>query len=298
MLIKRVIVAVDFSPPSNLAASYGIALARRFGARLTLLHVIEFPNQGAGKAERMLPALISPEDRDNLDIQCVVKQGDVQEQIKRAVEEQRADILVMGTHGRSLFKRLLIGSVAQSLLRDLPVPVFTLCHAGPQPGFERILLATDFCDVSDEAVQFALDLARTMGSQLIVAHVVDTRPGVMLEPPQVAAVFEEERGIAAEEARAKLKELEAEGASRGVAVETVLARGTPHDEILRIAGDATADFIVLQVRKRGLIDRMVLGSTAERVIRAAHVPVLCVPLGVTACKTEDERVYTTHVDRT
>lgn len=138
MHIRKVLVPVDFSPASILAIGHGIALARRFKAKLALLHVIEpsvaltytFPTESEKadkaryeQAERMLGALVGPEDQDDLDLETAVRMGDIEDQISVAIEEFGADIVVMGAHGRRLISRWLIGSVTQALLRKLPVPI-------------------------------------------------------------------------------------------------------------------------------------------------------------------------------
>lgn len=74
--------------------------------------------------------------------------GDIEEQISSAIREFGADVVVMGTHGRTLVRRWLIGSVTQALLRKLPVPILTVCHAWRPLSFGRILFATDFSESS------------------------------------------------------------------------------------------------------------------------------------------------------
>src|SRR5262249_55479233 len=132
MLIKDVLVPVDFSPASRIAVNYGTSLARQFHGRLMLLNVVEpvtggmseFPPIAAkierehyAQALRMLPALVAPEDQDDLDLQTLVRCGNVEEQILSAVHDEEADLIVMGTHGRGLLGRLFIGSVTQHILR-------------------------------------------------------------------------------------------------------------------------------------------------------------------------------------
>src|SRR5436190_458893 len=136
MRITKVLVPVDFSPPSTVAMNHAVLLARRFRATLSLLHVIEpstalmytFPTETEAterkrceRAERMLAAMLSPEDQDDLDLETSVAVGDIPSVIELAVRKQHADIVVMGTHGRGLVGRWLVGSVTQSLLRKLDV---------------------------------------------------------------------------------------------------------------------------------------------------------------------------------
>src|SRR5690349_19920617 len=144
MDIKNVLVPVDFSPPSQLAVNYGVAFARKLRASLTLLHVVEsgaavvvgFPVESTAieerhrdQALRMLSALVAPEDQDDLDLRILIKSGDIKDKILSVIDEQHADIVVMGTHGRGLFGRWLIGSVTEGILRKVSIPILTVCRA-------------------------------------------------------------------------------------------------------------------------------------------------------------------------
>ena len=114
MRIERVLVPVDFSPPSSVAVSYGITLARKFNASLALLHVVHVPavrsytfpveslwieNDQREQAVRMLSALVAPEDQDDRDLQLFVKTGSIEDEISRTIREYRADIDHSPTEG-------------------------------------------------------------------------------------------------------------------------------------------------------------------------------------------------------
>jgi nucleotide-binding universal stress UspA family protein len=309
MRIDNVLVPVDFSPPSNLAIDHGVALARRFRARLTILHVVEsskaltytFPavaekveGERFETAEKMLPHLVNPEDREDLDLRIVVKSGDAKNEILAAAELEHADIIVMGTHGRSVFGRAIIGSVAQGILRQASVPIVTVSHAS-RPAFNRILFATDLSNSSDDAFRFVLDLAGALGATLAITHVVDKRPAVSHELPEVTALFDEERRMAVTKAHSAFHAFEAKGAGANVTVVTVLAQGDAGDAILRVADENAVDFIVIGVRDKGRFERALMGATAERLIREAHVPVLSFPLckHVKQIETVDEECFVT-----
>src|SRR5690349_24386370 len=115
MHIHRILVPVDFSPPSTLAVNHGIALARKLKAKLSLLHVVESPTallytfpteaekverQRREQAVKMLPILVSNEDQDDLDVRFLVRTGEVEEVIEKAIHKEEADAVVMGTQDR------------------------------------------------------------------------------------------------------------------------------------------------------------------------------------------------------
>jgi nucleotide-binding universal stress UspA family protein len=303
MRITKVLAPVDFSPPSTVAVNHAVLLARRFRAKLTLLHVVEpstalmytFTTEGEAaerrrceRAQRMLAAMLGPEDQDDLDLETSVVAGDIASEIESAIREQHADIVVMGTHGRGLVGRWLIGSVTQSLLRKIDVPILTVCHATRPLSFKRILFATDFSENSAEGLDFTMDLASTLNAEVVVAHVIDKRPVVSYETPEIAAVFDAEQQRCMDDARIAFAQIEAGAISRRAKVETILAEGIPADVITRIADENTVDFIVLAVSRKSRMDRILLGTTAEKLIRDANVPVLSIPVRHKAERSDHE----------
>jgi nucleotide-binding universal stress UspA family protein len=290
MQIKNVLVPVDFSPTSRLAIDYGIFLGRRFRARLTLVNVVEagpslnyvFPTESTkiekqhfDQAVRLLPALIAPEDQDDLDLRTIVKAGDIQEQILAAIHGENADIVVMGTHGRGFISRLFIGSVTQGLLRKVPVPVLTLSRVSNPVGFSRILFATDLSEASRKQFRFVLEMAKILNARVVVLHAVEQAALTVAGPEIVLATVADERFW--EEARALLGELAADGAREGVKVESMLEGGNAAETIFRAVDTGAVDLIAITIPRKRLLERAMLGSTAERVIREAHVPVLSLP---------------------
>jgi len=164
------------------------------------------------------------------------------------------------------------------LLRKLGVPVLTVSRVARPLDFKRILFATDFGPDSESAFHTALGLASEIGSVLVVTHTIDKRPAVIHETPEVKKVFDEERERDMKEADDRFEEFRAAAAIQNVDVECVLAQGDPSEALLRIADEHDVDFMVLGLREKGVLARTLLGSTAEPIIRSAHVPVLSVPI--------------------
>ena len=304
MHIKNILVPVDFSPPSTLAVNYGVALARKLKAKISLLHVVESPGtllytfptevskveaQRKEQAEKMLPVFIGPEDQDDLDAHFIVRAGGIEEVVESVVAEEGVDAVVMGTHGRGLFGRLFIGSTTQALLRKLGVPVLTVCHVTGPLEFRRILFATDMGLGSERGFEFALDMARTTGASLIVAHTKEKRSLITYETPEVMMMFNEERKRELKLAHDKFNQFEAKAKAVEVHIECMLAEGEAYETIIRMADENAVDFIILGLRKRGAIERALLGSTAEPIIRGAHVPVLSVPIDTKVKSDEHKR---------
>ena len=138
IVLKRVLVATDFSPPSEAALIYGRALARTFGASLVLLHVAEnqFLRPSAADPatlraahQRWLDERLTAADRDELHAHAVVEISDsAADAIVEYARGATIDLIVIGTHGRSAMSQILVGSVAERVVRTAPCPVLTVRH--------------------------------------------------------------------------------------------------------------------------------------------------------------------------
>jgi len=142
MLPKTILVATDFSEHADQALEYAAGLAAKLGASLHLVHATAIPGFGAhdiGLAyTQMAIDEMTKAARDTLDAQAAryrdrvsiessrVELGDARDVIERVAEQIDADLIVMGTHGRRGLRRMLLGSVAESVVRSAPCPVLTI----------------------------------------------------------------------------------------------------------------------------------------------------------------------------
>jgi nucleotide-binding universal stress UspA family protein len=296
--IKRILVPIDFSEPSRTALNYGLSLALQFNARLVLAHVVPpnvglvytFPTESfafekdqARYAKSMLPTLIPAEYMDRLDLQTIVKVGVIQDELLAVVKDEKIDIVVMGTHGRNAFERFLLGSLTEKMLRKVPVPILTVSHldaaldlhtAGPV-SLRKILYATDLSDSSDVGLRVAFEIARGTGASVTVLHVLQALETIYWGAE--GGFIGQELKTIQEETFKRLQTSMLHG-GEGVAATPIMVEGEPFREILNVAEEEKSDLIVLNLQGKGLVERALLGSTAERVIRSAHVPVLSIPV--------------------
>jgi nucleotide-binding universal stress UspA family protein len=138
ILLTQVLVATDFGDASEAALAYGRAFARRFGASLHLLHVMENmflrpvpvdPYQMKAAMMKRLTERLTDEDRTSLHATAVLETSDnAAAEIVEYAKGHSIDLIVMGTHGRSAVERLLVGSVAEAVVRKAPCPVLTVRH--------------------------------------------------------------------------------------------------------------------------------------------------------------------------
>jgi nucleotide-binding universal stress UspA family protein len=293
--IRRVVCPVDFSPISKGALDHASAIARWYEAELTVLHVTPFmptifgfpaavdaAGVAAADADAVVPELTAFAAEAAATVskcQMVVRSGSPPAEILRYATEEEADLVVLGTHGRTGFERFMVGSVTEKILRKAPCPVLSVpphCEGQPErPVFARILYGADFSEAGGRAAEYALSLAQEANGSLTLLHVVDWMPDKNLAkyPEFEPAAYRE---TVIREARRQLEALVPEEARNWCEPDLRISCGKPYREILRIAAEERADLIVLGAHGRGPVDRMLFGSTAQHVVRQALCPVLTV----------------------
>ena len=289
---QKILVAADFSEGSRESFRVACALAREGETRVVVLYVAEPMYVAAEPAyfgEQTAQFSIVERDpayygalRDRLreayapDHPLVVdygtRVGAAAEEILRAAGELEADLIVLGTHGRTGLRRLLAGSVTEAVLRRAPCPVLALRsgnRAREAGGIRVILHPTDFSDRSADALRVARTLARDHGARLLLLHVASneiTAEGMIIVPMD-PAVYRE----ALDQMRGRL-----DGPDLKFPVEPVVREGDPAAEILRAAGELSCDLIVMGTHGRTGLGRLLMGSVAEAVQRRAPCPILTI----------------------
>jgi nucleotide-binding universal stress UspA family protein len=146
--------------------------------------------------------------------------------------------------------------------------------------FKKILFCTDFSQTADHAFHYALELAKTYGSQLIIFHSLHQPFYPMLsEPFVVTQVVDQTEDAMRQEAEKEIRRRYAVSLPEGIEVQIVVRSGTPSQEILRVIGEAKADLVVMGARGRSPLELLLFGSVAHRVVKRSPVPVLTVSYG-------------------
>jgi len=215
-----------------------------------------------------------------LDVTLATDAGDAAATIVDHAVRMATDLLVMGTHGRGGFDRLLLGSVTEKVLRKAPCPILTVPpHALPtmpeEVVFRRILCPMDFSPSALQAFGFALDLARQANGSVTVLHVIEW---LAEEEPRAHAHFNvsEYRQHLTADAHARLQALLADEPCTWCETEEVVVIGRAHREVLATAAARQTDLIVMGAQGRGSVGLALFGSTTQHVVRAATCPVLTV----------------------
>jgi nucleotide-binding universal stress UspA family protein len=293
---KHIICPVDLSASSARALAHATALASWYNAQLTVLHVVPTfdPIQVRGDLGNLVQ-VVTPLPREqviedmsrSLNLPAVAPRatpaaeaGDPQATIIDQAISKRADLIVVGTHGRRGFKRLLMGSVTENVLREAPCPVLTVPPQAPSAAsesvtFKRILCPVDFSPSALQALGFALDLARQADGRVTLVHVLEW---LAEEEPRASAHFNvpEYRRYVAADAQERLRTLVADESRTWVEIDDMVVYGRAHREILRAAETQPADLIVMGAQGRGGVGLALFGSTTQQVVRGAMCPVLTV----------------------
>lgn len=284
--IKNILFLTDFSEPSEAALPFLVSLARGYRAKVHALHVLLPEPMAYSTPEGMAAALDAQDEcaqigKERLEAQLagithdvsVVRSGTVREAMDEAVRNCAADMVVLGTHGRTGAQKLLLGSIAEDIFRRSPVPVMTIgpsAHIGAHNAgrFHCVLFATDFAPHSLLAAPYAISLAQENQARLILFHVIRESERQHRRDKAISAV---------DESSQRLEAIVSEGAELRHRPEVVLGYGDPAERILQVAREDHADLIVLGVSSRHLGAATHLGrAVAHKVVADAPCPVLTV----------------------
>jgi len=300
--IHHILCPIDFSEGSRRALDHAVTLARWYHARVSVVYVypLSIPLYGVSYAgpEGLQPVVLTELEQQQLlsrlEAEVVADRAATQLTIETLLDEAAnvpqaivsrarttsADLIVIGTHGRSGFERLMLGSVAEKVLRQAACPVLTVPAHAPDAvpreagSIRRIVCPVDFSSSSEDALEYAASLAQEAHASLTVLHVLELLPD--LAEYADAVDLTEHRDARFQQARTQLSHTVKATVRETCKADELVLVGRAYAEILRVAGDQAADLIAMGVRGRGTTDLMFFGSTTNHVVRAARCPVLTI----------------------
>jgi nucleotide-binding universal stress UspA family protein len=275
--IQNLLFATDLSHASASAIPYVLEFARIYGARVCAVHVRtgNWDKTQEGEADR-LREVLKGVPHEFLVVPggpiALKERGDTPTTLLGLVGTKNIDLIVVGTHGRSGLGRVLIGSVAETMVREASCPVLTV---GPRLMFEpkwslkikEVLYATDLTPSSEGASQYAISLAQESEARLTILNVVSE--------PTVVELVKSERLVTSTMQR--MRELIPPETELSCQPNCIVEFGNPAEKILDMAAGYKADIIVLGIRPHSVgAATHLLRPTAHRVIAGATCPVLTV----------------------
>jgi len=291
MELKSILCPIDFSDFSAAAYQHALSLAEYYKARIVALHVVElwkypfadyagqeadygkFSEMMSEGGEMQLHRFTQQYSVGRIQPELVVDQGNAPRCILSFAQKENIEGIVMGTHGRSGFDRLVLGSSTDRVIRKAACPVLVVSNAAQKAldvepdrrhRLGRILYCTDFSHNSEQARGYAISLAAEYGAELALFHVAEIPSDVSKAEAIVAARTQE------------LDKLFSETERKNLTVRSAVRLGKPYEEIVRYANEAQANLIIMTARGGDAVDRAVFGSTTYRVIQLGPCPVLAI----------------------
>jgi len=291
--IKLILCPVDFSEFSIRAYHYALSLAEHYRAKLVAQHVVElwrYPyaeyvaTQGDYQqfsralregGEERLQEFMKKHTQDEVQPELAVYEGVAADSILSFAQERKMDLIVMGTHGRRGFDRLVLGSVTDRVMRTAPCPVLAISklpHDSSATGEERrrvhhlsrILFCTDFSEASERPLNYAISATAEYGAELTLLHVLEEVPSPAKTDDAIATATQQIDKLIPQEGRKTTK------------IKTAVRIGKPYMQIIQFVVEAQIDMVTMGVSGRGALDRAVFGSTTYRVMQLGPCPVLAV----------------------
>jgi len=291
--IKLILCPVDFSEFSIRAYHYALSLAEHYRAKLVTQHIVElwrypyadFVASTGDYAEfcrvlreggkEQLEKFVKNHPRNEIQPELVVHQGMAPDCILALAQARKTDLIVMGTHGRRGYDRVVLGSVTNRVMRTATCPVLAICRPPQEPVAEaeerrpfhhlrRILFCTDFSENSERALNYAISATEEYGAELTLLHVLEEVPSPAKTEEAIATATEQLDKLIPQEERKTLK------------IKTAVRIGKPYQQIIQLALEAQIDMVTMGVRGRGALDLAVFGSTTYRVLQLGPCPVLAV----------------------
>jgi nucleotide-binding universal stress UspA family protein len=282
--LKKILWATDFSDEAQEALLYAQAFAKAFKARIVALHVVPDFSPALYDAAYAIKEdlvrrlnfikgeekkkLLTMKKAKGIPFEVIVKEGSAPKTIIEVAEQEKADLIVIGRRGMSAIEKLFIGSVANHVLRNSPVPILITKKKSGVPRFKKIIVPTDFSEREEVERDFAWELAKGFGSYLTLLHVLELHD------------YEFSPSVLDELFNSLLKRLKKrkkrEKADIKVSEEVYRAVNASIG-IVDYAETHHFDLIVISTCVQTKLERFFLGSTTEKVISYTHIPVFAIP---------------------
>jgi nucleotide-binding universal stress UspA family protein len=280
--LARILYATDFSEASLAALPLVSTVARKYGShvfvaniRTPISYTMVTPENAStvdraqeSESRSKTTALLATKELRGLPTTDIVEAGGPSVELNRIVRQQKIDLVIVGTHGRTGFQHLVMGSVAEELLRSLPCPVLTV---GPKVSkrsmqsteIKHILFPTDLSEESRAVFPYLVSLASEYRALLTLLHVL----------PFETATNPDAKGLA-EPLRKEMQKIFSPHVDPRTPAEFLIDFGDTTERILAHAKTGNVDLIGLGVRKAAEITTHFRNTIAYRILLGAHCPVL------------------------
>jgi nucleotide-binding universal stress UspA family protein len=283
--MNRLLVATDFSARSDRAVRRSTLVARKLGAALTLVHVVDGDQSErlveadrAAASDLLAETAATLREGDGIDADWAVRIDDVVSGILSAAEEIAAELVVIGPNRRRL-RDIFVGTTAERVVQQSSHPVLIAVDT-PSGDYRKALLALDFDEASKSTGRKAVEMGIFDHTDVVVMHAFDSAAQgmmrrAMMDTEEIDHYIDGQGAAAAEKLEQLRKDLGLPRTEHAV----VAAIGSPARTILESAQSSGCDLIVLGATQRRGIERALVGSVSADVIRDAHRDILIIPAG-------------------
>ena len=295
--LRTILCAIDFSEFTSQMLHYGVGLAKSFGARLIVFHSVHIPEDQlfaspvaeheedlqrlAEQALKKINKIMEPYE---VNWSPAVTKGDPVDKVSEIAERTDSDLVMAASHGISGFKRFLIGTVVERMARGLSRP-FLVIHpkrrSAPlknrvQFSFKKVVVGCDLSPDISPALEYARYFAKTFNSEVHLLHTVES-PVHEDIIDSTEGTYDEVQKTLRHRLHDRLLSVYPNKTDEGFNVRAVIETGLPGEALIRYSKKQAADLMVVGIRRHGAIEKYLVGSTTEAVIRHSICPVLVVP---------------------
>jgi len=282
--LKKILWATDFSDEAQESLLYAYAFAKAFKASIVALHVIpdfsaalydaayvirgELVKKVAAVKKDAEQKLKTLQEAKGITFKSIVKEGTAAKVIIEVAEKEGVDLIVIGRRGMSAIEKLFIGSVANQVLRNSPVPILLTKKKTGVPRFKKLIVPTDFSEREEVERDFAWEIAKGFGAEMTLLHVLELHdyefsPRV-LDDMMDSLLKRLKQRKKREKTEIKIRE------EVYRAIDAAIG-------IVDYAETHSYDLIVISTCVQGKLERFFLGSTTEKVISYTHIPIFAIP---------------------
>jgi nucleotide-binding universal stress UspA family protein len=290
--VPKILLATDLSPWAQDAEAYACSIALSWGATLIVMSVLEFPpgmnpdyavnrlylDELMKEATTRLVDLKARAGGLGLSVQSRIATGIPSEEVLAVTRAEDAELVVVGTRGKTGLEHILLGSTAERIIRMAPCPVLAVPAAkqrageNPKATVTRMLVPVDFSDCSLDALEYGALIAQRSNAFMKLLHVLEpVSYGLDFTLPHMAQRESSKTAITK-----RLSDLVSALTSAGLASDFLISGGLPADSILTAAAAHDIGLIVMGTHGRRGLSHALFGSVAESVLRKSWCPILTV----------------------
>jgi nucleotide-binding universal stress UspA family protein len=302
--LRTILCAIDFSEFASQALHYGVGLSKSFGAHLLVFHSVNITEDQlfaspiaeheeelqrlARKASKKIEKIMVPYE---VNWSPVVTKGNPVDKVEEIVGQAEVDLVIAASHGLSGFKRLLLGTIVERMARELNCPFLII---RPQKRFKpsedkdhialkNVVVGCDLTPDISPVLEYARYFAKKFNSNIHLLYTMES-PVDENMIDKTEGPYDEVQQTLIHRLRNRLLDLYPDTTAEGFTVKAVLETGIPGEALVRYAKQQAADLMIVGIKRHGTIEKLLVGSTTEAVIRHSTSPVLVVHPNITSLK--------------